>query len=83
MFCTAGMENAAGQLSFKCTPERFTELVGRDGIIPAPKVAKFHWVAVEIPSALDDEEYEDLISRSYLLVFENLPRSEQKKLQES
>lgn len=83
MFCSAGMEGTAGQISFKCTPEKFSELVERNGIIPAPKVAKFHWVAVETPTALDDEEYEDLVSRSYLLVFENLPRTEQQRLQES
>lgn len=83
MFCTAGTENQAGQISFKCTPEKFSDLVERDGIIPAPKVAKFHWVAVEVPTVLDAEEYEDLISRSYLLVYENLPRSEQQNPQES
>jgi predicted DNA-binding protein (MmcQ/YjbR family) len=80
MFCATGLDAATGQISFKCTPERFAELVEREGIIPAPYVARYHWVAVEDPSALSVEEYEDLISRSYLLVYEKLPAKERKNL---
>lgn len=83
MFCASGMDKAAGQVSFKCTPEKFAELTEREGVIPAPYVARYHWVAVEDPKAVDDEELEDLISRSYLLVFENLPAGERKKLSTS
>ena len=83
MFCASGMEKAEGQVSFKCTPEKFAELTEREGVIPAPYVARYHWVAVEDPKAVDDEELEDLISRSYLLVFENLPAGERKKLSTS
>lgn len=74
MFCVTGLDGTVNaQVSFKCTPERFAELVERDGIIPAPYVARYHWVAVEKPDALDHEEIEDLISKSYMLVFEKLP----------
>jgi len=80
MFCATGMDKAGGPISFKCTPEKFADLVEREGIIPAPYVARYHWVAVEDPSALDEEEFEDLISKSYLLVFENLPLKDRKSL---
>ncbi len=80
MFCATGLDAAASQTSFKCTPEKFAELVERPGIIPAPYVARYHWVAVEDPNALGKDEFEDLISRSYLLVFENLPLSKRKNL---
>lgn len=83
MFCATGLDKAEGQLSFKCTPERFAELVEREGIIPAPYVARYHWVAVEDPAALDTEELEDLISKSYLLVYENLPLKVRKSLGKS
>lgn len=72
MFCATGMDKADSQVSFKCTPEKFAELTEREGIIPAPYVARYHWIAVEDPEALDEEEFEDLISKSYLLVYENL-----------
>ena len=73
MFCATGTDQAEGQVSFKCTPEKFAELVEREGIIPAPYVARYHWVAVERPAALETDEYEELISKSYLLVYEKLP----------
>lgn len=73
MFCVAGLEpEQNSQVSFKCTPEKFAELVERDGIIPAPYVARYHWVAVEDISTMEDEELEDLVSKSYMLVFEKL-----------
>ena len=82
MFCATGLDQAQGQVSFKCTPERFAELVEREGIIPAPYVARYHWVAIQDPKALDPEELEDLISQSYLLVFENLPLKERRALKQ-
>ncbi len=40
MFCVGGLEPSdTWQFSFKCTPEKFAELVEIDGIIPAPYVA--------------------------------------------
>ncbi len=73
MFCAMGLDQAGGQVSFKCTPDKFAELVERDGIIPAPYVARYHWVAVERADALAEDEFEDLISKSYLMVFQKLP----------
>ena len=32
------------QISFKCTPEEFAELIEREGIIPAPYLARAMWV---------------------------------------
>ena len=82
-FCSVAAKEAAGAISFKCTPERFADLVERDGVAPAPSVAKFHWVAVESRNALDADEYEDLISKSYLLVYENLPSADRRSLKKS
>jgi predicted DNA-binding protein (MmcQ/YjbR family) len=48
--------------SFKCTPEEFTELQERDGIIPAPYLARAHWVALERYDALDDAEFRRLLA---------------------
>ena len=80
MFCASGLDQAAGQLSFKCTPEKFAELVEREGVIPAPYVARYHWVAIQDPKAVSDDELEDLISRAYLLVYEKLPAKQRKSL---
>ncbi len=83
MFCATGLDQASSQISFKCTPEKFAELIERDGIIPAPYVARYHWVAVEKADALTDDEFEDLISKSYLMVFQKLPQKMRSSLSKS
>jgi predicted DNA-binding protein (MmcQ/YjbR family) len=72
MFCVTGMD-ADQRFSFKCTPEKFAELVEREGIIPAPYVARYHWVSIEDPKALDKKELHELIANSYKMVFDKLP----------
>jgi predicted DNA-binding protein (MmcQ/YjbR family) len=74
MFAVAALEAAPVCLSFKCTPETFAELVERDSIIPAPYVARYHWVALEHFNALRDKELKGLLRNAYDLVFEKLPR---------
>ena len=52
-------------MSFKCTPEMFAELTEREGIVPAPYVARYHWVALERFNALKDAELKTLLKNSY------------------
>jgi predicted DNA-binding protein (MmcQ/YjbR family) len=48
MFALASLTPDRGAvLSFAAGPERFRELVERDGLFPAPYLARAHWVAVE------------------------------------
>jgi len=62
-------------LAFKCTPEEFAELVERDGIIPAPYLARAMWVREErMGETLDRREIERLIATSYELVVAKLPK---------
>ena len=67
-------------MSFKCTPEKFAELVEMDGIFPAPYVARYHWVALERFDALSQNDLKDLIKQSYQMVWEKLPPKVKKKL---
>lgn len=75
MFAVTGLETARRSVSFKCTPEKFAELVETDGIIPAHYVARYHWVTVEKSDALKTGELKDLIKKSYGLVWEKLPKN--------
>ncbi len=63
------------RLSFKCTPEEFAELIERDGIVPAPYVARYHWVALERWDALSEREIERLVRDSYERIRAKLPKS--------
>ncbi len=61
-------------LSFKCTPEESAELVEMPGIIPAPYLARSHWVSLEHEDALPAAELKRRLRRSYELIFEKLPK---------
>jgi predicted DNA-binding protein (MmcQ/YjbR family) len=63
-------------LAFKCTPEAFAELIERDGIIPAPYMARNMWVQERsVGEVLDRREMEELLKTSYELVVAKLPKS--------
>ena len=56
-------------VAFKCTPEAFAELVEREGIIPAPYLARAMWVQEQaLGESLDRRELELLVRTSHELV---------------
>ena len=74
MYLIAAMEPGPTSMSFKSTPEEFADLVELPGVIPAPYMARNHWVALEDEDALPPAEIKRLIRRSYDLVVEKLPK---------
>ena len=74
MFAVLSLEASDHVMSFKCTRETFAELVERDGIMPAPYVARYHWVALERFDALNKRELEALLKTAYQLVRDKLPK---------
>lgn len=81
MFAVAGLDaKYPTKLSFKCTPEKFAELVELKGVIPAPYVARYHWVALEDLDALSQRELKSLLKIAYQLVRDKLPRKVQAQL---
>ena len=82
MFCIANLEPGMSptKIAFKCTPERFAELVEIEGIIPAPYMARNHWVAMIEMDALRQPEIKELIHASYQLILEKLPKKTQAAL---
>ena len=77
MFCVACTEVAPNVMSFKCDDERFAELCERDGIIPAPYMARAKWVALERWDTLEDRELRPLVEQAYVLIRQKLPRKTQ------
>ena len=81
MFAVVSLEKSDKHfVSCKCTPEKFAELVEVEGIIPAPYMARNHWVTLERFDALRDAEIKALVRESYALVFARLTKKEQKRL---
>ena len=68
------------RLSFKCTPEEYAELIEREGIMPAPYAARYHWVALQRLDALSSSEIKRLLRHSYDMVWAKLPRKMQAQL---
>jgi predicted DNA-binding protein (MmcQ/YjbR family) len=68
--------------SFKCEPERFLELTDLPGIVPAPYLARAHWVCVKEGKALADTVAHGLLRRSYELVLAKLPKGAQRQILE-
>ena len=81
MFAVVSLETSSDHcMSFKCTPEKFTELVEQEGITPAPYVARYHWVALERFDALPKSELKELLKTAYQLVRDKLPKKVQAQL---
>lgn len=72
IFVTLGLDNP--RMSFKCTPDRFAELIEREDIRPAPYVGRYNWVMLERLEALPDAELKPLIAMSYEMVAANAPK---------
>ena len=82
MFAVIGLDSASDHcMSCKCTPEKFAELTERNGIVPAPYVARYHWVALESFAALSEKELKALLRNSYDLVIEKLPKKKKAELE--
>jgi predicted DNA-binding protein (MmcQ/YjbR family) len=73
MFAVTSADSNVGGISLKCTPEKFDELIERDGIDPAAYVGRYKWVHIESTGILSDAELTALIKKSYQLVFDKLP----------
>lgn len=74
MYAVLALDPAKVVLSFKCTDEEFADLTERDGIIPAPYLARAKWIGLERIDALSRKEIERLLRQSYDLVVAKLPK---------
>jgi predicted DNA-binding protein (MmcQ/YjbR family) len=60
--------------AFKCTPEKYAELVEMQDIVRSShNMWKHQWVTTETLTALPDREFRELLTESYRLVRESLP----------
>jgi predicted DNA-binding protein (MmcQ/YjbR family) len=75
MFALIHLDDAGtGVLWFHAGTERYPELLEIEGIIPAPYMAKAHWVTVERWDAMRQREFEAELRNAHTLVYEKLPK---------
>ena len=77
---TSMLQTSPILLSLKADPEIFTELTEREGVIPAPYLARNKWIAIERTARIKPTEVKELINKSYSLVAAKLPRKVKKEL---
>jgi predicted DNA-binding protein (MmcQ/YjbR family) len=81
MFVVTPLDGAeGGRMSFKVEDERFLELTDQPGIIPAPYMARAHWVSVIEPQRFATAELEAFIRQAYTLVRAKLTKKMQAEL---
>jgi predicted DNA-binding protein (MmcQ/YjbR family) len=73
IFFMVGLDNP--RLCFKCSPEKFAELIEREDLHPAPYVGRYKWVMADGLAALGGDELRDLIRQSYEMVAAKAPKS--------
>jgi predicted DNA-binding protein (MmcQ/YjbR family) len=81
LFAVAPLEVAPLRLSFKASPENFVELCEREGVRPAPYMARAQWVALEQLNTIPDTELRELLAEAYRLVWERLPNKRRAELE--
>ncbi len=63
----------APRVSFRTTPALFDALTAKEGVEPAPYLARHHWVLVTTPTALPPGMMRDLLAKAHRLVASGLP----------
>jgi len=68
IFAGISLSTVPQGITLKCDPERFAELVEREGVGPAPYVGRYKWVRIEGLNTLHASELKELIEDSYRMV---------------
>lgn len=79
MFCVTSADAEEGA-SFKVRDEEFDEMTARQGIVPAPYMARNKWVFVTDFSGLTDAEWAHFTRQSYELIKAGLPKKVRENL---
>jgi predicted DNA-binding protein (MmcQ/YjbR family) len=62
-------------LSYSAGSARYAELVEMNGLVPAPYMARIHWVAAENWQVFTDAEWKRELSAAYEITLAKLPRN--------
>ena len=68
------------QICFKCDVEVFQELIEREGVMPAPYLARASWVALDSFESLKGTELKKYLTAAHAIVMAGLPRKTRAQL---
>jgi predicted DNA-binding protein (MmcQ/YjbR family) len=81
MFALVNLDSSDGRernkpgpvISYAAGPQRYSELLEIEGVIPAPYMARIYWVAVERWNIFRTTEWEQELNAAHLLTLNKLP----------
>jgi predicted DNA-binding protein (MmcQ/YjbR family) len=79
MFCVTSL-TAPHSTSFKVSDEEFATLTDREGVIPAPYMARHKWVMADDLNVFKDKEWKSYIKESYEMIKAKLPAKLRNKI---
>ena len=80
MYAVVSFDEEPPRIGFKTEPALFEALTHQDHIIPAPYLARAHWVSLLRPDALPEDELTGCVQDSYDLVFAKLTKKAQRQI---
>jgi predicted DNA-binding protein (MmcQ/YjbR family) len=80
MFLVTAPENVPVTASIKVSDEDFEMLTQREGIVPAPYLARYKWVFIDNITRFNQKEWEHYLTQAYELVFAKLPAKIRKQI---
>jgi predicted DNA-binding protein (MmcQ/YjbR family) len=81
MFALIHLDDAGtGVAWFHAGAEHYAELLELEGIIPAPYMARAHWVTIERWNVLRPRQWQEELEAAHARVFEKLPPKTKKLL---
>jgi len=74
MFALANLDgDGRALISYAAGPERYSELLETEGVIPAPYMARIFWVAVERWDVFRWAEWEQELTAAHAITFAKMP----------
>ena len=79
LFCMIS-KTSPHQIALKCRLEDFHRLISQPGIVPAPYLARYHWVQIKQLDTLPVPQLQSLLQNASDLVGHSLPRGESARI---
>lgn len=80
IFIITNPDDSPVTASFKVSDEDFEELPEREGMKPAPYLAKYKWIYIDDINRLTKKEWEKYLKKAYDIVAAKLPPKIKKQL---
>lgn len=80
MYFVTSPDSVPISASLKVSDEDFERLTAKEGVIPAPYMARYKWIHIDDIERFSQNEIIDLVKRSYTLVAGKLPKKLQNEL---